>query len=63
MTNNEIIHNLNMAKIHTQALKSYLDLLKENDFTLDTDALEFVYELSKKIDSTEIKGGVYVDGF
>lgn len=54
----EAAHNLNMVKIHTQALKSYLDLLKENDFSLDSDALEFVYELSKKIDCTEIKGEV-----
>lgn len=53
-----VLHSLNMAKIHTQALKSYLDLLKENDFTLDHDALNFVYELSKRLDEVEITGGV-----
>ena len=44
----DVEHNLRMAKMHVYGLKSYLDWLKENDFYLDHQALDFVYGLSKK---------------
>lgn len=54
----DVEHNLRMAKMHVYGLKSYLDWLKENDFYLDHHALNFVYELSKKIEEVEVAGGV-----
>lgn len=54
----DVEHNLRMAKMHVSGLKSYLDWLKENDFYLDHDALNFVYEMSKKIDEVDLSGSV-----
>lgn len=54
----DVEHNLRMAKMHVYGLKSYLDWLKENDFTLDDEALCFVYELSKKLDEVKVAGGI-----
>lgn len=54
----DVEKKLKDAQTKAKILKEDLDWLRENDFTLDTDALHFIYDLGNKLDSLEIKGEV-----